>query len=307
MLVQHLHDTLGRGGGHGDHHKGHAQHHQSHEDVHDVTEQGIQLSGGNGTMEHIFCAEPAQGNVAAVHRHQHGRVIEAQTALSVDELVVEALAGLGVLLVLKALTHKALDHADGGHILLHRGVQVVVVLEHAVKDVEGGDHDAGQHHHQKDYRHHEHQRQRAADDHSHEQCEHQMHRGTHAHALDHLERILHVGHIGGHTGDKARRGELVDVGEGIVLDVLIHGIAQIAGKAGGCLGGIFTGQNAQQQSNGCHQESEQAVLDDGMHVALFNAQVDDEGHDGGQKHIHDGFQSGKERCQDCGAFVLAQM
>ena len=44
---------------------------------------------------------------------------------------------------------------------------------------------------------------RAADAHSHEQCEHQMHRGTHAHALDHLERILHVGHIGGHTGDKA--------------------------------------------------------------------------------------------------------
>ena len=34
---------------------------------------------------------------------------------------------------------------------------------------------------------------------------------------------------------------------------------------------------------------------------------DDEGHDGGQKHIHHGFQSGKERCQDCGAFILAQM
>ena len=92
-----------------------------------------------------------------------------------------------------------------------------------------------------------------------------------------------------------------------MLDVLIHGIAQVAGKAGGCLGGVLAGQNAQQQSNGCHQESEQAVLDDGMHVALFNAQVDDEGHDGGQKHIHDGFQSGKERCQDCDAFVLAQM
>ena len=306
-LVQHFHDTLGGSGRHGDHHKDHAQHHQGHEDVHDVSEQGVELTGGDGTVQHIFSAQPAQGDVAAVNGGEHGRVVEAQAALGLDELVVQALAGLGVLLVLKALAHKALDHTDGGHVFLHRGVEVIVVLEHAVKDVEGGDHDAGQHHHQKDYRHHEHQRQRAADDHSHEQCKHQMHRGTHAHALDHLERILHVGHVGGHTGDKARRGELVDVGEGIVLDVLIHGIAQIAGKAGGCLGGIFTGQNAQQQRNGCHKKGEQTILDDGVHIALFNAQVNDKGHDGGQQHIHHGFQGCKERCQDCGAFVLAQM
>ena len=56
-----------------------------------------------------------------------------------------------------------------------------------------------------------------------------------------------------------------------MLDVLIHGIAQIAGKAGGCLGGIFTGQNAQQQRNGCHKKGEQTILDDGVHIALFNA------------------------------------
>ena len=139
VLVQHLHDTLGRSGRHGDHHKGHAQHHQGHEDVHDVSEQGVELTGGDGTMQHIFGTQPAQGDVAAVNGGEHGRVVEAQAALGLDELVVQALAGLGVLLVLKALAHKALDHADGGHILLHRGVQVVVVFEHPVKDVEGGD------------------------------------------------------------------------------------------------------------------------------------------------------------------------
>ena len=92
-----------------------------------------------------------------------------------------------------------------------------------------------------------------------------------------------------------------------MLDVFIHGIAQISGKAGGCLGGVLARQHAQHQRNGCHQKGKQSVADDGVHIALFNALVDDKGHDGGQQHIHHGFQSGKERCQDCGAFILAQM
>ena len=254
-----------------------------------------------------MCAEPAQGDVAAVHRDQHGGIVEAQAALGVDELLVQALAGLGVLLVLKVLPDKALDHADGRDILLHGGVQVIVVLEHLIKDAEGGNHNACQHCHQEHDRHQEHHGQRAADHGGHDQRENQMDGGTHAHALDHLERVLQVGHVGGHTGDQTSRGVLVDVGEREMLDVLIHRIAQVAGKAGGCLGGVFAGQNAQRQRDHSHQKGEQAVLEDGVHIALFNALIDDKGHDGGQKHIHHGFQSGKERCQDCGAFILAQM
>ena len=157
-LVQHLHDTLGRGGGHGDHDKGRAQHHQCHEDVHDIAEQGVQLAGGNGTVQHIFCAEPAQCDVAAVHCHQHSGVIEAQAAFRVDELLVQTLAGGGVFFVLKTLAHEAFDHADGRDVLLHRGVEVIVVLEHPVEDAEGGNHDGSQNRHQKSHRHHEHQR-----------------------------------------------------------------------------------------------------------------------------------------------------
>ena len=306
-LVQHFHDTAGRSGGHSDHHKGHAQHHQGHQDVHNVTEQGVQLAGGDRTIQDIMCAEPAQGDVAAVHRDQHGGIVEAQTALGVDELLVQALAGLGVLLVLKVLPDKALDHADGRDILLHGGVQVIVVLEHLVKDAEGGNHNACQHCHQEHDRHQEHHGQRAADHGGHDERENQMDGGTHAHALDHLERVLQVGHVGGHTGDQTGRGILVDVGEREMLDVLIHRIAQVACKAGGCRGSKPAGQHAQQQGNGRHQEGEQAVLDNGVHIALFNALVNDHGHDGGQQHIHDGFQSREDRCQDRGALVLAQM
>ena len=92
-----------------------------------------------------------------------------------------------------------------------------------------------------------------------------------------------------------------------MLDIFIHGIAQISGKAGGCLGGVLARQHAQHQRNGCHQKGKQAVADDGVHIALFNALIDDKGHDGGQQHIHDGFQSREDRCQDRGALVLAQM
>ena len=157
-LVQHLHDTLGRGGGHGDHDKGHAQHHQCHEDVHNIAEQGVQLAGGDGTVQHILGTQPAQGNVAAVNGGEHGGVIEAQAAFRVDELLVQTLAGGGVFFVLKTLAHEAFDHADGRDVLLHRGVEVIVVLEHPVEDAEGGNHDGSQNRHQKSHRHHEHQR-----------------------------------------------------------------------------------------------------------------------------------------------------
>ena len=71
-----------------------------------------------------------------------------------------------------------------------------------------------------------------------------------------------------------------------------------------------TGRDALDWISWCvdhHCEGEQAVFDDGVHIALFNAKVDDEGHDGGQQDVHDCFQCGKHRRQDSGASVFAQM
>ena len=88
LFVQDLDDTLGGGSGHGDHDESHAQHHQGHQDVHDVAEQGVQLAGGQCAVEDVLCAEPAQGDIAAIDGRQHGGVVEAQAALGVDELLV---------------------------------------------------------------------------------------------------------------------------------------------------------------------------------------------------------------------------
>ena len=141
----------------------------------------------------------------------------------------------------------------------------------------------------------------------HDEGEHQMDRGAHAHTGQHLESVLDVGDVGGHTGDKARRRELVDVGKGIMLDALEHGVAQVAGVACRGAGRKAAGRQAQQQRKGRHQQGEQAVLDDGVHIALFNAQVDDVGHEQGEQNVHDGLKRGQERRDDGSAPVLAEM
>ena len=48
---------------------------------------------------------------------------------------------------------------------------------------------------------------------AHQETENQVERRADRHADDHHERVLHVGDIGRHTGDKARYAELVDVGK----------------------------------------------------------------------------------------------
>ena len=62
-----------------------------------------------------------------------------------------------------------------------------------------------------------------------------------------------------------------------------------------------------QQRQADNQEREQTIFEDGVHIALLDALIDDERHDGGKQDIHDRFQRGKERRHDGRAFVLAQM
>ena len=306
-FVQHLDDAVAGGHRHAEHDKDHREHHQAHEDVHDVAEQGVELAGGDDAVQDIVGAEPGQGQVAAVDGQQHGGVVEAEAAFRLDELLVKVLAGLGVFFVLVLLADKALDHADGGDVLLHRGVEGVVVLKDAVKDLDGGEHDAAQHQEQKDHGHQEDQGQVGVDGDGHDQGEHQVDRGAHAHAGQHLEGVLDVGDVGGHAGDQARGGELVDVGEGIVLDPLEHGVAQVAGIARRGPRRAAAGRQAQQQRKGGHQQGEHAVLDDGVHIAFFDALVDDVGHQKREKNVHDGLERGQERRDDGSAPVLAEM
>ena len=61
-----------------------------------------------------------------------------------------------------------------------------------------------QRHGQEGQHHHEHGAELTVDHKAHDHGADQRQRSAHHNTQDHLEGVLHVGHIGGHTGDKAR-------------------------------------------------------------------------------------------------------
>ena len=94
---------------------------------------------------------------------------------------------------------------------------------------------------------------------------------------------MHVGHVGGQAGDDAAGGELIDVGEGELLDVLIHLPPQVPGKARGGLGAEPAGQAAADQRQNGHAHHGETVADDMVHAACPDALVQQAaGHQGDQ-------------------------
>ena len=93
--------------------------------------------------------------------------------------------------------------------------------------------------------------------HGHAANEHQ--RRAHRDPQDHLAGVLHVGHIGGHPGDKAGGAVAVDVGEGEGLHLLINPFPQVAGQAGGRLCRVPAGQDAARQAQQSHGQHDAAI------------------------------------------------
>ena len=60
---------------------------------------------------------------------------------------------------------------------------------------------------------------------SHEKCHNQHNRGTYSHTDDHLIGILDIGNVGGHTGDQAGCGKMVDIQERKILYLIKHPFA----------------------------------------------------------------------------------
>ena len=130
LLVNHLNHTLGTGRTHGEVHEDHRQHHQRGEDGHDVGEQGGELTRGEVANDNELGTEPRQGDDAAIDHQHHDGVVEGLQTLGLDKQLIQGFRCLTELLLLEVLPDKSLHHADGGDILLHGAVQVVVALEH---------------------------------------------------------------------------------------------------------------------------------------------------------------------------------
>jgi len=236
LLVQNLSHTPCGGHRHRDHNKDHREHHQAHQDVHAVAQHAHQIAGGKdgrAGADNELCAQPGDQQDAAVNGQLHERGVPRKDHLGAHKQAADILAGLFELFALKILADIGLDHTDGGDILLHALVQVVIFAECLAEIFGGAAHDKDERAAQQDNSDQIDACQLTIDGEGHDQRHDHAGRRTDRHAQQHLVGVLDIRHIGGHAGDKARRGVFVDVGKAEGLDVAEHRAAQVAGKAGG--------------------------------------------------------------------------
>ena len=273
-LAQDFAYTADAGHRHAYHDDYHAEHHEAHQQAHDIAEQAGEVAFGEAAADYELRAEPGDHYDAEVDRYHHRGVIEGKQALCLDGELVEHVAGLVELLALVAFAHKGLYHADGADVLLHAGVQVVVTAEDLVEDLERHDHYQPEHHHEENDRYQEGGRYLQADVHAHCKAEDEVQRGAHCDAGAHHEGQLHVRDVGGHTSDQTGHRELVDVGEGEGLYIIVNGLAQICRESGGGVGRKLAGQRAEAQADDRHEYHQETVADNNGQVALLQAVVD---------------------------------
>ena len=120
---------------------------------------------------------------------------------------------------------EALYNADTGDILLHTGVEVIVLGEHLVKHLGGIFDDQREDCSQHDERPEEYQTDPWIDDDAHYYAAYQHDGRSYRDSDNHLECILEVGDVGSHTGDQTSSAVFVDVGEGERLDIREHCVA----------------------------------------------------------------------------------
>ena len=300
LLVQHLGHALGGGCRHRDHDEHHGQHHQAHKDVHAVAQHAHQVAGGEGRCagaDDKLGTDPGDEQDAAVDGQLHERGVPGQDQLGTHQQIAHILAGLAELLALKLLAHIGLDNADGGDILLHALVQVVVLAECLAEVLGGAAHNKGERTAQQDDGDQIDVCQPTVDRVGHDQRHDHAGGRTHRHAQQHLVGVLDVGDVGGHAGDQARGGVLVNVGKAEGLDVAEHAAAQVAGKARGRVGAGHRAQNAEQQAEQRRDDHLCADGVDDLHIARRDAVVNDGGHQLRDDHFHDDLRDHKDRRQ----------
>ena len=273
LLVEQLHDTLGGGTGNDDHNQHHGQHHQAHEDHHDITEHTGELPGGQLTAHHQIGAQPGHGEHTGIDADLHQGHIEGHDLLGLGEVHVDLVGHLAELLLLVVLPDEGLYHADTQQVLLHHVVQPVVLLKHPLEEGVGRLHDDQQAHRQNGNDNEEDHCQLGVDGKGEHPCANQHDGTAHRDPNDHHKGHLHVGHIGGQTGNDTAGGELVNVGKGKLLDAVVHLPAQVAGEAGGRPGGKPARQSAQQQGDEGHGNYRDAILQDMGHAARLDALI----------------------------------
>ena len=195
------------------------------------------------------------------------------------------------------LTDVGLDHADAPQVLLDHAVELIVNTEDLFKNGMDMGCNIEKHKAHQDNAYQEHQRQGGLQQEGHDQRADHHDRRTHADTHQHLIGVLHVGDVGGQTGDDTGGGKLVDVGERILLHLVVHIVAQIACKTGRSHRRKMAGTAAEDQRQNGADGQQHAVIPDGGHASPINTFVHQIGNQHRNNDLHHHFQRDEQRGQ----------
>ena len=292
LLLQHLLDTLAAGDGAGQHHQHHGHHHQGHEDLTGVGEEGHQVAGEQRARRHVVAAQPHEGHDGAAHQHHHHRHEHHHKAEGPLGGLPQRIVAPAELLGLLFLADEGFHHAHGVEVLLHHKVHVI---RGALQSGKERPHIADHHGHRQDQQRHHHQKHPAqvkADLQRLHQRGDQHDRGTNAHPHAHEQRHLHRGNVVGQPGDQRCGGEMLNIGKGKPLHLLILRLTHLRAEAHGGLCGKHRRAHAAGQCQKCQHQHLQTCQQNIGPVAVGDTHVHDLAHGLGQLQLQHRFRHG---------------
>ena len=239
LLVKHFHNPLCGSPAHGNHQEGERNHHQGGKHMDHIGNQAHQLACGHSNCRIVSgcynrsCAQPADHQRAGIDAGHHQRGHQGNVPLRLHKVVVNGTGNSGEFLGFIVFPDKTLNHPDSPEVFLHDIVQLVIGLEHTLENRMRPGHnqvDAQAQHRQCEKKHHGNP---CVDSQGHNQGKNQRQRRPYGHPQNHLKAVLHVRHVRGQPCDDGRGAEFVNVGEGKILNPVIHIMPQVPRKSGG--------------------------------------------------------------------------
>ena len=217
--------------------------------------------------------------------------------------------GFGELIDLIVSADESFHDADADKVLFQRSVERVHLLHHDLETGMSGFMGA-QHAEQQDRRSdQEDDRHPYVDHRYHDEAHDQLDRRTYQHTDDHQECHTDLTDVRRQTGNERRDREMVDIGEGEVLDLveLLH--TDVLDEARRRFCSDQTGDCAEDHCRHRHRDHDAAHLEYIAEISTVlpvDSLVDDHTHDTRDIHVEEDFDDNEDRSDDRVLFVLAQ-
>ena len=200
----------------------------------------------------------------------HGGLVPREDAFGLGEVHLHVRRGAVELLLFVVLADVRFDDACTGNVLLNGFVEVVVLMKDPVEKRHGPLHDEEEDGRKGRDDADEDPRKVPSHDKGHDDGEDHHERAADGRPDDHHEGHLDVGDVRRHAGDEGRRGELIDVFEREVLDLVVDVLSQVLGKSCRCLGTHGARKRAAQKRHHRHPDENAAVHENARKIDRFS-------------------------------------